>query len=70
MFLNGKDGFLFIEMQHFNVIQYIGLVKEIPAIAMEYAEQGTIEDYLKKQTAPIGKTLFVLYFCFFSFFWQ
>ena len=46
--------FYLIEMQHFNVIQYIGLVKEIPAIAMKYAEQGTVEDYLKKQTAPIG----------------
>jgi len=62
-----KRWFLFIEMQHFNVIQYIGLVKEIPAIAMEYAEQGTVEDYLKKQTAPIGKKFVYLHFCF-SFF--
>ena len=68
VFLNGKDGFLFIEMQHFNVIQYIGLVKEIPAIAMEYAEQGTVEDYLKKQTAPIGKELFVCISVFSLFF--
>ena len=59
-------------MQHFNVIQYIGLVKEIPAIAMEYAEQGTIEGYLKKQTAPIGKNLFlysVFFLSFHFFFW-
>lgn len=44
-------------MQHRSVIKYMLLVQEIPAVVMELAEHGTLLDFLKKSTSPIGTLL-------------
>ena len=39
------------------MIQLIDFIRSIPAIAMEFAEGGNLDDFLNKQNEPVNKVL-------------
>lgn len=47
----------FRSLNHPNVIKHIKFIPEIQAIVMEKVDGGNLNEYLIKQTKPIGKSL-------------
>jgi hypothetical protein len=41
-------------MLHENIIKYISIFEDIPAIAFEYAENGDLNSILERSASPIG----------------
>lgn len=45
----------FRAIEHESIIKQLCFVADIPAIIMEFAEMGNLNDLLKQQKKPVGK---------------
>ncbi len=46
---------------HPNIVRHIRFISEVQAIVMEKVDNGSINDYLKKQTEPISNSTSILF---------